>query len=256
MTEDDYPRSVVEQLDGWANQLAAPLLPPTVTRDGDHVRLMFREHLPHTVMVGKAIRAVSGLRAALLLAEAGFITECGALLRIVFDFCTEINAVAEALNRGGEPPAEVKKFVNQYFIPRPRTPDELAAAEKTFYVAREELMKAEVRMAQDMKLDGEVIRKTHRFLNMSYDAYVHGAYETTMELCDAANRRFLMRGHPEQSVRTDFITATFITMHEVVGALRLTAAMTACSPVYEEAGEVLRTMITRPPWGPSSLKRP
>ena len=81
---------------------------------------------------------------AFLLAEAGYVAECTALLRMVSDFCTEISAIGEALNRGGEPPRAVRNFANQYCTPKARTPEEYAAKERTRYVSREELMKAEV----------------------------------------------------------------------------------------------------------------
>jgi hypothetical protein len=62
-----------------------------------------RQRIPHTVVVGKLVRTVSGLRPALLLAEAGYITECAALLRIVEEFCSEITAIGEGLaSRGAE----------------------------------------------------------------------------------------------------------------------------------------------------------
>ena len=140
-----FGRELIERLGGWANELAVPLMPPRVVSEGDdRHRLEFRQHNPHAVMVGKLIRAVSGLHGALFLAEAGYVAECGALLRTVSDFCTEISAIGEALNRGGEPPRAVRNFANQYCTPKARTPEEYAAKERTRYVSREELMKAEV----------------------------------------------------------------------------------------------------------------
>ena len=59
-------------------------------------------------MVGKLVRAVSALRAALLLAENGHITESGSLLRMVSDFCTEIQAIGEALHSGDSLPKAVE----------------------------------------------------------------------------------------------------------------------------------------------------
>ena len=123
----NFSRDLIERLDGWVNELAVPLMPPRVVPEGDdRLRLEFRQHIPNAVMVGKLVRAVSGLRGALLLAEAGYVAECAALLRMVSDFCTEVSAIGEALNRGGEPPRAVRDFVNQYFTPKARTPEEFA----------------------------------------------------------------------------------------------------------------------------------
>ena len=157
-------RDVIERLDGWVQSLAGPLTPPRRVADGpDRVRLEFREHLPHSVMVGKCVRAVSGLHAALALAESGFVAESAALLRMVSDFCTEITAIGEALKRGGDLPTAVQTFVDQYFVPKSRTPEEFEAAEQLRYVSRKELMKAELRLAQNAEVDGEQLRTVHRF---------------------------------------------------------------------------------------------
>src|ERR1700728_2677535 len=174
MENVSFGRVLILQLDEWVNMLAAPLMPPRIVAEADDlIRLEFREHIPHAVMVGKSIRAVSGLKAALVLADLGYVTECAALLRMVSDFCVEIKAIAAPLRSGGELPAAVRTFVEQYFIPKARTPEAFGADERRRYISREELMKGEVRMAQGTKVNGEQMRGLRRFLNMTYDAYVH-----------------------------------------------------------------------------------
>ena len=244
-----FARDLIDRLDGWVNDLAAPLMPPRAVPEGDdRFRLEFKLHIPHAVMVGKLVRAVSGLRSALLLAEAGYVAECAALLRMVSDFCTEVSAIGEALNRGGGPPRAVRDFVDQYFTPKARTPEEYAAAERIRYVRREELMKAEVRRAEGTIVDGEQLRIFHQFLNMIYDAYVHGAYETTMELCNPLTGIFEMRGHPEAAKREEFVEAVFLKLHEVVVAVEFTAAVTAHAEVFSAAREARHVMDASEPW--------
>ena len=244
-----FARDLIDRLDGWVNKLAAPLMPPrTVVEGHDLIRLEFREHIPHAVMIGKCVRVVSGIRAALVLADFGYVTECAALLRMVSDLCTEITAIGGALNRGGELPSAVRTFVDQYFDPKARTPEQFAAAERTRYVSREDLMKAEVRLAENANIDGEQLRIVHRFLNMTYDAYVHGAYETTMELCNPDTGRFMMRGHLSPSKREEFVEAVFLKLHEVVVALEFTAAVTAHAEIFKTARDARHTMDASEPW--------
>ena len=243
-----FARDLVDQLDEWVNTLAAPLMPPkSVAEGGNRIRLEFRQHIPHSVMIGKSVRAVSGLRAALALAEAGYVAESAALLRMVSDFCTEITAIGEALNRGGVVPNAVQTFVEQYFVQKARTPEQLAASERTRYVAREELMKAEVRLAEDANVDGEKLRIVHRFLNMGFDAYVHGAYETTMELYNPRTNDFMMRGHLSSSKREEFVEAVFLKLHEVVVAIEFTAAVTGHAAVFKAAREARHTLDASEP---------
>jgi hypothetical protein len=242
-------RALIDRLDDWADMLAAPLMPPReIIRGSDLIRLEFREHIPQSVMVGKCIRAVSGIHAALALADLGYVSECAAVLRMVSDFCIEIDSIGEALNRGGDLPKAVQTFIDIYFAPLPETPEEFAAAERDRYVSREELMKAGVRLANLAKLDGEKWRDLRRFLNKTYDAYVHGAYETTMELCDPGTGRFMMRGHPCRSKRLEYVEAVLLKLHEVVAALEITAAMTAHSEVFKAARDARHAMDNSAPW--------
>jgi hypothetical protein len=250
-----FARELIDRLDGWVNELAAPLMPPRVLQEGeDLLHLEFRQHIPQAVMIGKLVRAVGGLRGALVLADAGYVSECAALLRMVSDFCTEISAIGEALNRGGDPPRAVRDFVNQYFTPKARTVEAYAAAERTRYVSREELMKAQGRLAEGTRIDGEQLRIGHRFINMVYDAYVHGAYETTMELCNPRTSLFAMRGHPSAAKRQEFVEAVFLKMHEVVVAVEFTAAVTAHVHVFETAREARHIMDASEPWKPQNVE--
>lgn len=229
------------------DKLAAPLMPPrTVVEAPDLMRLELREHIPHTVMIGKCIRAVSGIHAALVLADLGYVVECAALLRMVSDFCTEITAIGAVLDKGGELPRAVRTFVDH--VPKPRTPEQFEAAERTRYVSREDLMKAAVGLAESANVDREQLRIVHRFLNMSFDAYVHGAYETTMELCNPDTGRFMMRGHLSPSKRQEFVEAVVLKLHEVVTALELTAAVTAHAEIFKAARDARHTMDASEPW--------
>ena len=246
-------REIIENLDGWVNKLAASFMPPWFLEEGDLLRLQFRHHVPHAVMVGKLVRTVSGLRGALILADVGYVTECASLLRMVSDFCTEVSAIGEALSRGGDSPRAVREFVEQYFTPRARTPAEYDAAERVRYVSREALMKAQMRLSEGTTVDGEQLRVVHRFLNMAYDSYVHGAYETTMELCDPSTGRFLMRGHPLAEKRQEFVEAVLLKTHEVVVAIELTAAVMADDEVFKAARETRHQMDASEPW--KSLER-
>ena len=109
-------------------------------------------------------------------------------------------------------------------------------------------MKADAELAESANIDEKQLRATQRFLNMTYDAYVHGAYETTMELCDPVTGRFYVAGHPERSEREEFQEAVLLKLHEVVVAVEFTGAMTAHSSVFNAAREARRSMDMRQPW--------
>ena len=240
---------ILDNLDRWANDLVAPALPLCTTPEGDdEVRLEFRQQIPQSVMVGKLVLAVSGLRGALVLAKAGHITESAAILRFVSDFCTEILAIGMSLQHGGELSSAVKEFVDQYFLRRARTPDEFTARKRMRYVSREKLMRAYEAASESPPIDTNLLKRIRRFVNMVYDSYVHGAYETTMELWNPRTRLFEMRGHSFLKKREKFVEAVFLKMHEVVVAVEVTAAMTGHSEVFKQVRQARRTMDTNEPW--------
>lgn len=249
MTDLTYAYSVLSQLDDWIEKLARPIVPPRQIDEGeDNFRLEFQQHLPHTVMIGKLVRAASGIRAAFALSESGYVTESGAILRIVSDLCAEIGAIGRALNRGGELPQAVKSFVDQYFMPKQRTPEQYALAKRIHYVSREDLMKSDIAATTDFDVDVERVRSLRRFLNMSGDAYVHGSYETTMELCEPHTGRFFLGGHPDGETRHMHLEFAALKLHEVVVAFELTGAVTSAAPVFEEARNTRREMDRLAPW--------
>ena len=241
---------ILNRLDSWVNELAAHLDPPRRLPDGSF-RLEFTQQSPDAVMVGKLVRAVSGLHGALVLAEAGYITECAVVLRTVTDFCTEISTVASFVAQDEQLPCAVQDFVEEYFLPRARTPEEFAAPGRKGYVSRDKLMKEYKKFVESVDIKGVNAQQfdlNHRFINMSYDAYVHGAYETTMELWSDQRGTFMMRSHSSAAKRNEFVEAVFMKIPEVVGATELTAVALGSTAVIEQAGKARRTMDATEPW--------
>jgi hypothetical protein len=245
-----FGRNLIKQLGDWVNALAAPIMPPRVVLEGEeYLRLEFREHLPHTAMIGKAIRAASGIGAALALADLGYIVECGSILRMVSDFCSEIDSIGQALNGGGELPAAVQTFVDQYFAKRMMTADQFPNEKRPRYVSRDELAKSELYGAKgEGRARHEQIRYTRQYLNYVYDGFVHCTYASTMELCDPRTWHFMVDGHQDASKREEYVEAVMLKLHEVVVAIEITAAMTAHATVFNAAREARHAMDASQPW--------
>lgn len=239
-TDFSLARDLMEQLDEWTNNLAAPLLPPIENSVMD--RLEFRQNTPEAVMIGKCVRAVSGIHAALALADLGYVVECATILRMVSDFCTESMIIGKGLRSGGELPSPVRTFVEQYFTPRPRTPDQYKKTQRSRYVSRRELMKAETRLDQMAGIHNEQIGPLHEFLNSGSDAYVHGAYETAMELYDPDIGRFRMRGDRDPSQHRNYVEWVSLKLHEVVCALEITAEVTGHEEVWKATRDARRAL--------------
>jgi hypothetical protein len=103
-------------------------------------------------------------------------------------------------------------------------------------------MKAAGGRLANANIDGEQVLTVHRFLNFRLDGFVHGAYETTMELCEPKAGRFMMRGHWFLSTRQEFVETVFLKLPEVVCAIEVTAAVTAHAEVFNAVREARRAM--------------
>jgi hypothetical protein len=234
-------REVIERLDQWVHRLTAHLRPAAAVPTGHTFRWEFRERTPLVLLVAKAVRMASGLRAAMLLAEAGFVTEAAALLRMVSDYATEAFAVAEGELRGKPTKAQLD-FVDQFFQ-RTTEPDEASNAEKKRYVGREELMKAHVRLSNDAGLDGEETRALLRLLNGIQDSYVHGAYSTAMELYHGGRQEFMLHGHEDPARRRLLQTAVAALLPQVVQVLGFIALVAGDNALYSDIRESLAGLV-------------
>lgn len=247
----DFPvtRLIIEKVDGWVNHLAVALMPPKIVLDTDGAyHWEFAEKSPSVLQVTKMVRMVSGIRAALLLADQGFVVESANLLRMVSDFATEITAVSEGVLRGEMTTAQ-RKFVEQFFRPTPRSLEEFAAQEKDFYVSREELIKSEMRLAAEAGDNPEELRQVRRLLNKGYDDYVHGSYLTAMELYDDTSKSFRVRGVVGRE-RTDMAKRGVAgKLHEVVGAMEFVAFLRKEELVFVEIRNARHLLEASGEWG-------
>lgn len=218
----EITRSVIDRLDGWIAEITAPHLPLRREPDGASFRWRFQEETAETLQLGKSVRAVTAIRAALLLADNGYTTEAGSLLRTVSDFCHEIIAIGEGLVEG-RLTTQQQRFVHEYFAPMARTPEELEARGKEYYVSREQLFAAHQRLAEKAKGPVDLPRRITRFLNYGYDKYVHGSYDSAMELFNGGTPQFMLRGHASDRHRCAMLTAVTGKLYELLVALGIMA---------------------------------
>ncbi len=217
-------REIIAQLDTPVHSFAE-LLPVPVSNpfSGGNFRWSYPLQSAEVVQVAKAVRMVSGIRAALRLADEGFTTECCALLRIVSDFAAEILFIGEGII-AGEFNSSQQKFINDFFIPFPTDPEELAAREREYYIGRREIIAAHVRLAQRAGADSKQLALLVAYLNKGYDSYIHGAYITAMELFTGETHTFMLNGHKSSRVQAATRAGVAGKLHEVIVALALMAS--------------------------------
>ncbi|MGD0291473.1 MAG: hypothetical protein ABSC63_17720 [Candidatus Binataceae bacterium] len=235
----------MERLDAWLAALAFPLLPlehiPAGPRGSGGFQWAFREQTARALCIGKAVRMISGIRAALILADLGFIEECGTLLRTVSDFANEIIAVCEGYPKQ-EPTTAQRRFVEQYFKPIATTPDEYEAQERERWVSRDDLIAAHSRWVTETGGDANRVRKLLRFLAHSYDKFVHGAYITAMELYNGRTQTFMLRGHEAEEKRRLYKGAIASKLHEALTALFQMATVANMPALADDIGQATQAL--------------
>lgn len=220
----DFPvtRSTLDLAEGWVHELAGALEQPVKIPIAGNFRWEHPKKDADSVQVAKAVRAVSGLRAALQLADFGYVVECATLLRTVADFCAEIEYLGEALVEG-RLTADQQKFVDQHFAPFPTDPDELAAREREYYVGRKDMEKARRRLFTKWGGGTSELDKIAAYLNKGYDSFVHGSNGSAMELFSGRTSAFMLRGHESTYHICSTKAAVAGKLKEFLNALRLMA---------------------------------
>jgi hypothetical protein len=202
----DFPvtRRLLIVVEGWFVPLARPFLPPkkTRTKGGGFGNFYwdFEEHSAKTAMIGKAVRIISGLRAAMILADQGYVTECNTILRMTDDLVVEIGFLIDGLE-SKVPSKSYEEFVKQYFAFMPTSSDEYAQQAKVRWVSRDKVLAGYLRSIQGIARNPEQVRKSMQFIYYTHDKYVHGGYLTAMELYSGETNQFMLRGHDGDAAR-------------------------------------------------------
>ncbi len=152
----DFPtsRAIITKLPGWVDKLAGELPEPIKVYEPRGFKWRHPEETARVVLVAKAVRMASGIAAALQLADRRFTVECGALLRTVSDFATEVIFLGEGMLKGEMTTAQ-SKFVHDFFKPMSTTPDDLARRERDGYVGRKDMHKAHRRLVDERANPGK-----------------------------------------------------------------------------------------------------
>ncbi|SRR5882762_1797472 len=221
----DFPvtRGLIATLPTWVNQLASLLPRPVpVPAQPRGFRWAYSDETAEVVQIAKAVRMVSGIAAAMHLADLGFTVECGTVLRTVSDFASEITFLAEGHLTGRMNPDQ-ERFVKDFFKPMPTTPEALEKWRREGYVGRGPIQKAHQRLVEKTTKSVGVFKDVQGLLTKAYDDYVHGSYLTAMSLFTGSTYRFMLGGHESPHHRCMMKVSVAGKLTEVLGTLGLMA---------------------------------
>lgn len=210
------------------NMLVAALPRPEkddVTKKGFVWR--HKERSKRVLVVVKAARIVSGLNAAMCLADGGYTIEVGAIARMVRDFSDEIVFVAENSN-DATVIGEQEKFLADFFAP-------FNPESKRAYLSRKHIAMAHDRREQLAGLnDVGLARKLSKYISGRLDKNVHGGYDNAMQLFHGGRGGFMMHGHDSQEERDRCKAFVVMVTTQAMDALHLAAALVGNQSLSED----------------------
>ena len=234
-------RQALDQIPTWVDNFARRLpRPERVPVDGRGFQWRHAENTAEVLQVAKAARMVAALRAALVLADSGYTTECGSLLRTACDFSDEIIFLCEPNLTGSSPTTAHTDFIKQGFQPIPKSPEEWMERKKEHYVRRGEVLKASLRIANMTEYDGEFFRGLLTQISHTYDKYVHGNYETAMELYTERTNGFMTTGVESELAHLirSMLGAVAGTTNKGIEALEFMSLTRGSDPLYHTIREI------------------
>ena len=172
----------------FADSVAPPLMYESGIR---HRGFRYANPTPKHFCVIKVVRAVSGINAALVLAENGFNQEMCVMIRTIIDSLTQIDYVISGLHDGKLQDRQ-QKLVNSFFddFRRNSTEDfgKVIVRQEQIHEEIEKFFKKKG-VAVDFSI-GEKLSTVYRV----YSNYVHARYPEAMDLYGGHNGRFYLRG--------------------------------------------------------------
>lgn len=237
---------VINKLPVFLDRLVAELPSPVrVPELNGTFRWDFPEKSARVVAICKLARASSGISAAWELCELGYLPEAASLLRMVSDYSQEILALGEGIKRGAFTSAQ-QRFIDDFFSPVARTPEEYERQERRSYIGREEHLKAQLRLIGEVGEDVELTKRLRRFLNHGYDGYVHGNYLTAMQMYNGLTRQFEVAGDTDNQSGIETAQRSLAgKLHEVVVAFEF---MSILIQVPELSADVREARLTIAPF--------
>src|SRR5438445_7999092 len=189
-------KEAIRELEAALSRLVVKVGPPIYIVEADKPRFRYATPDPIKLMVLKAVRVVSGLNAATVLLEAGYVVEMGVLFRTIDDYVDEILFIGEVVEtRTATTPQ--KSFIEAFFEDDTRTTTELLQDPPR----RRRVERKKIHASQDRVLGRFVpqrpglVRRMARAIDDVYSGVVHGSLTSIMELYEGGDReRFRVHG--------------------------------------------------------------
>jgi hypothetical protein len=187
------------------HKLEAPIPPPVPTQLGSHIGLRYNIHRMEIAIIQKLARCISGLNASLLLLEAGYTQELGALFRTLDEFHEDISFLALAVVGNIEVTETHKKYLEHFFQEEFDNPDNaILSTQKRDLIPRKKI-RAIIATSEKSGLNPHDSQELSRTISQAYSGYVHGASGHICEMIEGQPLKYQLSGMPGTYRQSEFI---------------------------------------------------
>lgn len=172
--------------------LAQRVPPPKAVPYKDSFHFRYVEKSIHQALVQKLARVVTGLHAARLLMEYGFLQEQGALQRILDELHEDITFLALAVIYDRHTPLH-QTYLEAFFEEEFDAESALASTQKRPMIPRKKI-RAYISRVEGTALDPSTGAELTRTISKAYSGYVHAASPHIMDMYGGNPPRFHVRG--------------------------------------------------------------
>jgi hypothetical protein len=196
MFEDIYD-SALKKMEATVHALSKCVPPPQLVTINGAVAYRYVEKTLHQALVQKLTRYVSGLHAARLLIESGFIQEQAALQRILDEIQEDIAFLSYSVIFNDKTILHAE-YLSAFYEEEFDSPDPVASTQKRAPVRRKKIHAYLAKYSNNPSRTVELART----LSKIYSGYIHAASPHIMDLYWGEPAKFHMSGMPN-TIRQD-----------------------------------------------------
>lgn len=214
----------IATLENAVNELAAKLPEPRRVPIGDDFAWELGEESVDGMILLKAVRAVSGINAALVLMDSGYSQEVGVLIRTIDEFVGDLAFLTDRMGTSDWPTPKQREHIEHFFsVRRPDVDPETGALSPLPWVERKKKQAGEARTISpgNPSVAGDALRR----IDTGYDAYVHGYYGAVMEMYAGPERGWRVRGTPVTRRTLESMRQVSIYVDRALGYLAIYAQL-------------------------------
>jgi hypothetical protein len=179
----------------WLRILTQHLPKPTLIRRNEgHFYRYEQAHLEHAILL-RLVRIVSGLNASKVLQKSGFLQEQASIQRAIDEFCEDVEFLAWAKHDTPTPlPPLHQQFLIGFFEELPSSEDMQSKKTKGRNMPSRDKIRAFLARQSGEVFDKNTAVNSSAAVHHVYSGFVHGFYPHVMDLYEASDLPFAVRG--------------------------------------------------------------